>query len=153
MNYDEYVREGHLQYEAFAGTVAAILQAAIDDRGEDFHLQQISSRAKSETSLHRKLKERGLLELQTIETELKDLAGCRLVFYTNTDVDRFLNSRLIPENFRIDFDGSKIYHAVGKDRTAEELYFAIHYLVSLKDERLVLPEYRKFRGLRCEIQI
>jgi hypothetical protein len=33
------------------------------------------------------------------------------------------------------------------------LYFAIHYLVSLTDERLALPEYRKFRGLRCEIQV
>jgi ppGpp synthetase/RelA/SpoT-type nucleotidyltranferase len=93
------------------------------------------------------------LESQTIETELKDLAGCRLFFYTNTDVDRFLNSRLISENFKIDFDGSKIHHAVGKDRPAEELYFAIHYLVSLKDDRLALPEYRKYRGLRCEIQI
>ena len=36
---------------------------------------------------------------------------------------------------------------------AEDLYFAIHYLVSLTDERLNLPEYRKFSGLRCEIQL
>jgi ppGpp synthetase/RelA/SpoT-type nucleotidyltranferase len=153
MNYDEYVREGHFQYEAFARAVATILQTAIDDSREDFHLQQISSRAKSKISLHRKLNERGLSKLQTIETELKDLAGCRLVFYTNTDVDRFLNSQLIFENFKVDFDGSKFHHALGKDRKVEELYFAIHYLVSLTDERLALPEYRKFRGLRCEIQI
>jgi hypothetical protein len=33
------------------------------------------------------------------------------------------------------------------------LYFAIHYLVSLTDERLVLQEYSKFRDLRCEIQL
>lgn len=64
-----------------------------------------------------------------------------------------MNSRLIFENFKVDFDGSKIHHSVGKDRPAGELYFAIHYLVSLSDERLALPEYRKFRGLRCEIQI
>jgi len=153
MNYDEYVREGHLRYEEFARTVAAILRAAIDASGQDFHLQQISFRAKSKSSLHRKLAERALSESQSIEIELKDLAGCRLVFYTNTDVDRFLSSRLIFENFKVDFDGSKIHHAVGSDRPAEDLYFAIHYLVSLTDERLALPEYRKFRGLRCEIQI
>ena len=153
MNYDEYVREGHFRYEEFARTVAAILRAAIGDSGQDFSLQQISFRAKSKSSLQRKLAERGLSDSQSIETELKDLAGCRLVFYTNSDIDRFLNSRLIFENFKVDFDGSKIHHAVGSDRPAEELYFAIHYLVSLTDERLALPEYRKFRGLRCEIQI
>jgi ppGpp synthetase/RelA/SpoT-type nucleotidyltranferase len=153
MNHDEYVREGHLRYEEFARTVAAILHAAIDDSGQDFHLQRISFRPKSKSSLHRKLAERGLSDSQSIETELKDLAGCRLVFYTNTDIDRFLNSRLIFENFKVDFDGSKIHHAVGSDRPPEDLYFAIHYLVSLTDERLALPEYRKFRGLRCEIQI
>ena len=57
------------------------------------------------------------------------------------------------ESFKVDFDGFKIHHAVGKDRSAEELYFGIHYLVSLSEHRLALPEYRKFRELRCEIQI
>src|SRR3569833_1147831 len=100
MNYKEYVGEGHSRYEEFARTVAAVLRAAIDDSGQDFHLQQISFRAKSKDSLQRKLTERGLLESPSIETELKDLAGCRLVFYTNTDIDRFLSSRLIFENFK-----------------------------------------------------
>ncbi|HXF88119.1 MAG TPA: RelA/SpoT domain-containing protein [Xanthobacteraceae bacterium] len=153
MNYDEYIRERHVLYESFAGTVAAILRAAIDASEQDFRVQQISFRAKSSTSLRRKLTERGLLDSSVIETELKDLAGCRIVFYTNTDIDRFLNARLIFENFKVDFDGSKIHHTVGADRPAEDLYFAIHYLVSLTDERLALPEYRKFRGLRCEIQL
>jgi ppGpp synthetase/RelA/SpoT-type nucleotidyltranferase len=153
MDYEEYTREGRLQYESFARTVAAILQAAINDSAEDFRLQQITFRAKSNESLYRKLDECNLLQSQSVEAELKDLAGCRLVFYTNTDIDRFLNSRLIFENFKVDFEGSKIHHAVGKDRPAEQLYFGIHYLVSLTDERLALPEYRKFRGLRCETQI
>src|SRR4051794_27249068 len=122
MNYDQYVQEGYLQYELFARIVAAILQSAIDDSAQDFRLQQIKFRAKGNDSLRRKLEERALLESQAIESELKDLAGCRLVFYTNTDIDRFLNSRLIFENFKVDFDGSKIHHAVGKDRPAEALY-------------------------------
>src|SRR5262249_7521660 len=72
MNYDEYVREGHLRYEEFARTVAAILRTAIDDSGQDFHLQQISFRAKSKSSLHRKLAERARPESQSIEIELKE---------------------------------------------------------------------------------
>ncbi len=139
--------------ESFAHTVASILEAAIADNGQNFRVQQLSFRAKSNTSLHRKLTERSLLDSISIEAELKDLAGCRIVFYTNTDIDQFLNSRLIFDNFKVDFDGSKVHHAVGADRAAEDFYFAIHYLVSLTDERLALPEYRKFRGLRCEIQI
>ena len=153
MNYDEYARSGRILYESFGKTVAAILTAAIADSGQEFHVQQISSRAKSNTSLHRKLTERGLLETPQVEVELKDLAGCRIVFYTNSDIDGFLNTRLIFGNFKVDFDGSKIHHAVGTDRAAEDLYFAVHYLVSLTDERLALPEYRKFQGLRCEIQL
>jgi ppGpp synthetase/RelA/SpoT-type nucleotidyltranferase len=153
MNYDEYTHDEHVLYESFAQTVASIIEAAIADSGQDFRVQQISFRAKSNTSLHRKLTERNLLESSAIEAELKDLAGCRIVFYTNPDTDRFLNSRLIFGNFQVDFDGSKIHHAVGTDRATGDLYFAIHYLVSLTDERLVLPEYRKFRGLRCEIQL
>ncbi len=70
-----------------------------------------------------------------------------------TEIDRFLNSRLIFDNFVVDFDGSKIHHAVGTERSADEMYFAIHYLVSLTDGRLSLPEYAKFRGMRCEVQL
>jgi ppGpp synthetase/RelA/SpoT-type nucleotidyltranferase len=153
LNYEQFTHEQRTLYEAFARTVVSILQAAIDNHPKEFQLQQTQSRAKDPASLQRKLTERGLLESDNIEGELKDLAGRRLIFYTNTDVDRFLNSRLIFENFVIDFDGSKIHRAVGKDRTADELYFAIHYLVSLKPDRLALPEYSRYGGLRCEVQI
>jgi hypothetical protein len=50
-------------------------------------------------------------------------------------VDRFLASRVIFDNFIVDFDGSKIHHAVGKERAADELYFAIHYLVVREEYR------------------
>jgi hypothetical protein len=101
VNYDQFIETGYRRYELFAGTIAAILQAAVDTHPQDFRLQQIKFRAKDPTSLRRKLTERGLLESETIEQELKDLAGCRLIFYTNTDVDRFLASRLIFDSLSI----------------------------------------------------
>ena len=153
MNYDEFIRARFPRYEHFAETVVAILRAAIEVEARDFRVQQIQARAKDAKSLRRKLTERGLTESNAIEDELKDLAGCRLIFYTNTDVDRFLNSRLILENFVIDFDGSRIHHATGKERVSDQLYFGIHYLVSLKKDRLALPEYAQFRGMRCEVQL
>jgi ppGpp synthetase/RelA/SpoT-type nucleotidyltranferase len=153
MNYEQYVGGEIAQYEAFSQTVVTIIRAAISNCSEQIRLQQIAARAKTASSLQRKLIERDLLRSENIEAELKDLAGCRLIFYTNSDVDRFLESRLIFDNFVVDFDGSNIHHAVGTDRSANDLYFAIHYLVSLKPDRLGLPEFRKFRGMRCEVQI
>jgi ppGpp synthetase/RelA/SpoT-type nucleotidyltranferase len=153
MDFDGYARSGYTQYKEFAETVADILRAAISAQPPDYRVQQVQSRPKDPKSLKRKLAERGLSESTAIENELKDLAGCRVILYTNTDVDRFLSSRVIFENFEVDFDGSKIHHAPGSDRTADQLYFGIHYLVSMKEERLALPEYARFRGMRCEIQV
>jgi ppGpp synthetase/RelA/SpoT-type nucleotidyltranferase len=87
MNYEQFIGGERAKFEAFSQTVANIIQAAIDNSPQTLRLQQITARAKSPVSLHRKLTERGLLPSENIENELKDLAGCRLVFYTNTDVD------------------------------------------------------------------
>ena len=78
-------------------------------------------------------------------------AGARLIFYTNTDVDRFLNSRLIPDTFEIDRDATKIHHPTKENEGIR--YQAIHYTVRMSEERAKLPEYAKFKGMRCEIQI
>jgi ppGpp synthetase/RelA/SpoT-type nucleotidyltranferase len=80
MNYHQFIQADYRQYELFAGTVAAILQAAVDAHTQDFRLQQIKFRAKDPTSLSRKLTERGLLASEAIEQELKDLAGSPIAF-------------------------------------------------------------------------
>ncbi|MHB8380755.1 MAG: hypothetical protein ACYDC3_00235, partial [Candidatus Binataceae bacterium] len=74
-----------------------------------------------------------------------------MIFYTNTDVDRFLNSQLILENFQIEPDATRIHHPTKENE--ERRYRAIHYAVRLKDDRAKLPEYSKFQGMLCEIQI
>jgi ppGpp synthetase/RelA/SpoT-type nucleotidyltranferase len=93
----------------------------------------------------------GLLASSSIEDEIKDLAGARLIFYTNTDVEQFLNSRLIPENFEVHWDQTRIHHPT--EENANQRYQAIHYTVSLNKTRSALAEHAKFKGLRCEIQI
>jgi ppGpp synthetase/RelA/SpoT-type nucleotidyltranferase len=151
MTFDEYEKRYAVLYAEYANVVKFILEKAIDEASDVPRPQSIQSRAKESGSLKRKLIERGLLESDAIETEIKDFAGARLIFYTNTDVDRFLNSRLIPKNFAIDYDATKIHHPVKENEGLR--YQAIHYTVGLSDERLVLPEYAKFKGIRCEIQI
>jgi ppGpp synthetase/RelA/SpoT-type nucleotidyltranferase len=153
MTLEEYLRDHQTRYADFAATVRSILDAALRDRPQLARPQHKQHRAKSETSLRRKLEERGLLQSATIETEIKDLAGCRLVFYTNTDAERFLQSRIIVDNFEIDQDNTRIHYPVGDDVPPARLYRARHYIVSLKPDRVALPEYSRFAGMRCEIQI
>lgn len=139
-------------YEDFSETVAQVLHNAIIQAKLEFTTPQIQSRAKSEASLRGKLIARNILESSAIESEIKDLGGARLVFYTNGDLTAFLNSGLLNENFNIDYDSSRIHHPVSGDDPNRQ-YRGFNYVVSLKEDRARLPEYARFAGLRCEVQL
>lgn len=151
MNFEEYERGGQHIYATLATTVAAILTAAIDVEGDSYRLQQVKARAKQPASLRRKLEQRGIAPTSTLETDIKDLAGCRIIFYTNTDVTGFVNSGIVQQNFEV-LD-VKIHHPRRAVEDAADLYTSSHYLVALSPERIALPEYARFAGMRCEIQI
>lgn len=151
MNLEEYESRFRALYSEFADIVRFIIEKAIEAEGNIPRPQSIQCRAKSTKSLKARLQQGGLTDSVTIETDRKDLAGARLIFYTNTDVDRFLNSRLIPKNFTVDWESTKIHHPTAENDGVR--YQAIHYTVSLNDERTKLSEYSRFQGMRCEIQI
>ncbi len=150
MDFDGYEREERAKYAALATTVAAILTAAIGAE-EGYRLQQVKERSKQPASLRRKLEQRGIAATATLEEEIKDLAGCRVIFYTNSDVTRFINSGIIDQNFEV--LEIKLHHPRRATEDAAELYISNHYLVRLWPERIALPEYARFAGMRCEIQI
>lgn len=151
MNFDEYDRRYHAAYGELANIVKLLLEKAIGATAGVPSPQPIQSRAKAVASLKAKLEHRKLLASDAIEKEIRDLAGVRLIFYTNTDVNRFLESRLIPENFQVHWDATRVHHPT--DENARLRYQAIHYTVSLNPQRLALPEYAAFSGMRCEIQV
>ena len=79
MNLAQYVAGQQGRYKDFAELVEGMLEDSI--RGNrQLRLQQAQSRAKSPASLKGKLEKAGLLESNAIEDEIKDLAGCRLIF-------------------------------------------------------------------------
>ncbi len=151
MTFDEYVSIYFPQYVEFAGVVRAILKKAIEATHGVSRPQSTQSRAKAPEKLKARLIEVGAADSATIEAERKDLAGVRLIFYTNTDVERFLNSRIIFENFDVDRQATKIHHPAQENEGVR--YRAIHYTVRLSEERAKLAEYKKFAGMRCEVQI
>jgi ppGpp synthetase/RelA/SpoT-type nucleotidyltranferase len=151
VNLDEYERVRRPTYEAFANVVQFILEQAISADARIPRPQAVQSRAKEVNSLRRRLEESNKPNTQTLESDRRDLAGARLVFYTNNDVDRFVASRLIRDNFDIEEDSTKVHHPLPENEGLR--YRAIHYTVRLKEDRVRLPEYAQFAGLRCEIQV
>ena len=151
MNLNDYERKYFSIYEAFAETVRFILKKALLAADNLPPPQSIQCRAKGLASLRRRLSEEGKQGTQALELERRDLAGVRLIFYTNNDVDRVLESQLISENFEIEWDSTKIHHPTPENKGAR--YRGIHYTVRLREDRTCLPEYKKFVGLRCEIQV
>jgi ppGpp synthetase/RelA/SpoT-type nucleotidyltranferase len=151
MNLDDYEKKYFSIYAAFAETVRFILEKALLAADNLPRPQSIQSRAKGVGSLRRRLIEADKLNTQTLELDRRDLAGTRIIFYTNNDVDRFLQSPLIRENFEIEEDATKIHHPTSENE--ETQYRAIHYTVRLRDDRIHLPEYARYADMRCEIQI
>ena len=154
MDIKEYCKHGYDLYSELANTVKDILFKVIQARNSDLELMKIQARAKEVKSLKTKIDNRQkcgeFIDLEHIEKDIKDLAGCRLVFYTNSAVQKFAYSNLIDELFTVDLDKSKEHFPVKKNDTS---YVAHHYVVSLNDTRSSLPDYEKFAGLKCEIQI
>jgi hypothetical protein len=110
VDFETYSRSKRSDYADLADTVASILRAAIAPY--PFRLQLVQARAKDPESLQKKLEERGLLATTTLEEDIKDLAGCRLIFYSNLDVTRFQQSGIFRDNFGVDWDRTKIHHPV-----------------------------------------
>lgn len=150
MNFSDYENGAYQRYLAFAEIVKHILEKAISDSALN-PPQSIQFRAKTPSSLRNRLEEHDLLLSDAIEKERRDLAGARVIFYTNTDVERFRNSSILHDNFEIDRDAIKIHHPLKENEQGQ--YRAIHYTVCLKANRSSLIEYKQFHGMRCEIQV
>lgn len=150
MTLEEYEKSYFQLYADFAQTIAGILGVAIKHDGH-FLPPIITHRAKSTNSLRKKLIERGVPEDSDIQSEIKDIAGARVVFYTESDATSPNISRLIYSNFVV--ENIKGHHPVGSGKAVTDLYVGQHFLVCLNNERLELPEYKRFSGMKCEIQI
>jgi ppGpp synthetase/RelA/SpoT-type nucleotidyltranferase len=151
VTFDEYENGGRALYDEFATAVSRILRAAIAER-KDLRLQNVQRRAKDAASLKVKLDRASAAPDAVIADIAKDIAGCRLIFYTNGDVHRFNQSRILNDNFVIDFDRSKIHYPSNSEEGAE-FFISENWVVQLNEARSAMPEYRRFAGLRCEVQV
>ncbi len=152
-DFETYSQSKRFEYAELAEIVASILGAALKEYPATFRLQQVQHRAKNIDSLKKKLEDRNILSTTTLEDDIKDLAGCRLIFYTNSDVTRFLQTGIIQDNFDVDWERTKIHYPVPGKSDPDDLFISHNYVVKLKENRTSLPEYARFAGLACEVQI
>ena len=144
MTLDEYERASKKVYEDFAELIGSSLREALLTH-DAIRLQHVQHRSKGLKSLRQKLTKVGVAQEEAhIESKIKDLAGCRLVFYTNSDVSRFLQSGNINELFEIDWERTKFHYPT----EASSGQFRSHnFVVRLKPAQASKPEFEIFRDL------
>lgn len=149
MNFEEYRLGERSRYSDLVQAIRGILAAAVKAHGMTPHA--ITGRAKEADSLEKKLSSRGIDLTSAIDEQIKDLAGCRVVFLTNAQVQAFLQSGILHDNF--DVLDVNVHHAVPGTASETQLFDSTNYFVQLKPDRLALPEYAPFEGMKAEIQV
>ncbi len=130
-------------YEELGGVVYSLLQTLIKSR---VHTHQISYRVKGRESLSNKIVRKNY-KYNSLD-EITDIVGLRVILFFEDDIIQV--ERIIRQEFLIDESNSVDKGALDTDKFG---YRSLHYVVSMNEKRLELPEYQKFRSMKFEIQI
>lgn len=141
--YSQYTKSKDT-YELFGKKLVDLIEGLLKRDNIDY--QAISYRVKSEDSFRNKVKKKN--KYKDIK-DMTDVCGIRIITYYSDTVDKV--AEIISKQFNVDekntIDKRK---ALDPDRFG---YLSLHYVVSLKDNRLSLPEYEIFKDIKVEIQI
>lgn len=129
-------------YSDFSLAMKSILEQLL--KSYDYKYTFLSSRAKDLTKLKEKIiRKEGDGKIYKKLEDIEDLAGVRAVFYLESDRKNFL------EALNTEFGGN----AKIENENKENGYKATHIILSLDKKRSSLAEYKKYNGLKCEIQL
>jgi putative GTP pyrophosphokinase len=110
------------------------------------HTHQIMYRVKDDESLTNKLVRKNY-KYDSLH-EITDILGLRVILYFEDDI--YAVEEILKKQFKVDEKNSMDKRSFDEDRFG---YRSLHYIVSLDDERLSLPEYRPYKDIKFEIQI
>lgn len=136
--------ENRAIYKRLSSKVESLLLEVFEMNKISFHI--VSSRAKDIESLREKVhKNDKYKEINQIQ----DYAGIRIITYVEDEIDEIC--KIIEDIFDIDKENSSDKSDnLGVDKVG---YKSVHYIASLKSDRLSLPEYKQFENKCFEIQI
>jgi putative GTP pyrophosphokinase len=128
------------------------LQGKLEDlattllNGENIHYHQITSRVKRQDSLIKKIKFKG--DKYNNLSDITDILGLRIITYFEDEVDKV--AKIMQDEFDIDWENSV-------DKRDSEInkfgYRSLHYIISFKNERTSLTDWKKFQNIKVEVQI
>ncbi len=135
-------RNSRTTYEVLAEKVAAILEDVLKAEGYEYH--SVDYRAKELDSYEKKAE-----GYDDPATEIHDMAGVRIIAYVESE------ARLIADRVRDLFDVDPVLSedksvSLGVDKVG---YRSDHYVATLPAARCKLPEFKKFEGMRFEVQV
>src|SRR3989344_4450156 len=128
-------------YEEFCAAVYKLLDALLQ---ENRYKYQIVSRTKTPERLREKLIRKNAEGIRYKSlSEIEDLAGVRVLFYSEADKERFLRE------LKKEVDGTMQI----QDKKQKSGYEATHIIMTFGEKRLELSEYKHFYNLKSEIQV
>ncbi len=131
-------------YSQLAKKVESIIKDVLDSKNIKYY--SISSRAKEIKSFVDKAKKD---KYKNPTNEIQDFAGIRIITYVKSEVDECCKE--IEPLFAIDDQNSQDKSSeLGEDRVG---YRSVHYVAEFTEDRLQLPEYQLYKGLKFEIQV
>jgi putative GTP pyrophosphokinase len=147
---EEYKRVRQL-YANFVDCVKSILIAALNS--QHIKVASIEGRAKDEESFRKKASKPSTLDLEQPKyrypmIEITDLAGIRVITFLPKTLHQI--KQIIYSQFNVTDEIDKAEILMKEDKFG---YQSIHYLITLKQDRLSLAEYAAYRGLTAEIQV
>jgi putative GTP pyrophosphokinase len=133
------------QLEKFTACVEDLLKRLLEEN--QLRVHSVTSRVKGRESLERKINKPD--KNYACLVDITDISGIRIITYLPDVVDQI--SRIIKTEFNVDeINSIDKRQVLDPDRFG---YLSVHYVVSLSPERLKLSEYKRYAGLKCEVQI
>jgi len=131
-------------YKRLASKVESLLSEVFEMEDISYHI--INSRAKELDSVREKTL-KGKYD-KPIE-QIQDFAGIRIITYVEDEIGQICD--IIEKTFNIDkVNSSNKSDELGLDKVG---YKSVHYIASLDEDRLRLPEYKQYIGKCFEIQV
>lgn len=106
----------------------------------------ITSRLKTKDSLSEKIDLK--FDKYSKLEEITDIVGLRIITYLESEIS--LVSKIIENEFLLDINNSVDKRKLKADQFG---YKSLHYVVSIKNPRCLLPEYKRYENFKAEIQI
>jgi ppGpp synthetase/RelA/SpoT-type nucleotidyltranferase len=131
------------RYEAFAHKVRGLVEEIIGEHRS--RVLSVTGRVKLRTSFAKKVSGKEYPSF----SDVTDICGVRIITYFEGDVD--VIASLVEEEFEIDRERSVDKRVLlDPDRFG---YLSLHLVAKLSSTRIALAEYKRFDGLKVEIQI